>query len=225
MASVLDGVRVLDLSWGIAGPIAGMLLADHGADVDQDRAARRRPVPGPAGYDVWLRGRRSAVLDLKAGRRPRPLPDLVDGADVVLESFSPGTTTRLGLDADTLLGPQPAAGRLLDHRLRAARRPIATGPATTPSWPPGSASSTSSAATSAAPSPTCTARSRSSPTSRSPTAWRPARPARDRSSPTRPWPSLGAAFLATTGHQRRPVRPRAHRAGASTSRRRSSRPP
>ena len=33
MASVLDGVRVLDLSWGVAGPITGMLLADHGADV------------------------------------------------------------------------------------------------------------------------------------------------------------------------------------------------
>src|SRR5438067_1909862 len=33
MASVLDGVRVLDLSWGVAGPITGMLLADHGGDV------------------------------------------------------------------------------------------------------------------------------------------------------------------------------------------------
>src|SRR6187455_1714532 len=33
MTSVLDGIRVLDLSWGIAGPITGMLLSDHGADV------------------------------------------------------------------------------------------------------------------------------------------------------------------------------------------------
>ena len=41
MTGVLADLKVLDLSWGIAGPMAGMLLADHGAAGHQDRAARR----------------------------------------------------------------------------------------------------------------------------------------------------------------------------------------
>ena len=45
MPGALDGVRVLDLSWGIAGPLGVLLLAEQGADVDEGRAARRRPVP------------------------------------------------------------------------------------------------------------------------------------------------------------------------------------
>ena len=41
MTGVLDGIDVLDLSTGIAGPMTAMLLADHGAQRHQDRAARR----------------------------------------------------------------------------------------------------------------------------------------------------------------------------------------
>ncbi len=62
MASVLDGIRVLDLSGGVAGPITGMLLADHGADVVKIEPPGGDPFRGSAGYDVWLRGRRSAEL-------------------------------------------------------------------------------------------------------------------------------------------------------------------
>src|SRR6476659_3162372 len=64
MTSVLDGIRVLDLSWGIPGPITGMLVADHGADVVKIEPPGGDPWRGTPGYDVWLRGRRSAELDL-----------------------------------------------------------------------------------------------------------------------------------------------------------------
>jgi crotonobetainyl-CoA:carnitine CoA-transferase CaiB-like acyl-CoA transferase len=103
MASVLEGVRVLDLSSGIAGPVTGMLLADHGADVIKVEPAGGDPFRGNPGYDVWLRGRRSVELDLHAPADRDRFLALVDTADVVLESFSPGTTARLGIDAETLL--------------------------------------------------------------------------------------------------------------------------
>ncbi len=108
MTSVLEGVRVLDLSSGVAGPITGMLLADHGADVIKVEPPGGDPFRGSPGYDVWLRGRRSAELDLRAAADRDCFLALADRADVVLESFSPGTTARLGIDADTLLARNPA---------------------------------------------------------------------------------------------------------------------
>ena len=76
MASVLEGVRVLDLSSGVAGPITGMLLADHGADVIKVEPPGGDPFRGNPGYDVWLRGRRSVELDLHVAGRPGALRSL-----------------------------------------------------------------------------------------------------------------------------------------------------
>src|SRR4051812_10969104 len=107
MASVLEGLKVLDLSSGIAGPVAGMLLADHGADIVKVEPPGGDPLRGTAGYDAWIRGRRSAELDLKDEEDRATFLALVSDADVVLESFSPGTTTRLGIDANTPLAINP----------------------------------------------------------------------------------------------------------------------
>src|SRR5256885_9495482 len=107
MASVLEGVKVLDLSWGIAGPVTGMLLADHGADVVKIEPPGGDPFRGTPGYDAWIRGRRSAEFDLTADDDRATFHALARGADVVLESFSPGTTARLGIDAATLLATNP----------------------------------------------------------------------------------------------------------------------
>src|SRR3954469_2772106 len=103
MTSVLDGIRVLDLSSGIAGPVAGMLLSDHGADVVKIEPPGGDPWRGTPGYDVWLRGRRSAELDLGTDADRDVFYALADAADVVLETFGPGTAARLGVDAKTLL--------------------------------------------------------------------------------------------------------------------------
>jgi crotonobetainyl-CoA:carnitine CoA-transferase CaiB-like acyl-CoA transferase len=107
MTGVLDGVRVLDLSSGIAGPVAGMLLADHGADVVKIEPPGGDPRRGTPGYDTWLRGRRSAELDLHDPSDRATFLALARDADVVLESFSPGVTARLGIDAQTLLAANP----------------------------------------------------------------------------------------------------------------------
>jgi crotonobetainyl-CoA:carnitine CoA-transferase CaiB-like acyl-CoA transferase len=107
MAGVLDGVRVLDLSWGVAGPITGMLLSDHGADVTKVEPPGGDPFRGGPGYDVWLRGRRSVILDLKDPAGREQFLSLLDGVDVLLESFAPGTLDRLGLAGADLLQLNP----------------------------------------------------------------------------------------------------------------------
>ncbi|HZP28890.1 MAG TPA: CoA transferase, partial [Acidimicrobiia bacterium] len=107
MTGVLQGVRVLDLSWGVAGPVAGMLLADHGADVVKIEPPGGDPFRGTPGYDTWLRGRRSAVLDLGDPADRATFLALARDADVLVESFSPGVTERLAIDAATLLDLNP----------------------------------------------------------------------------------------------------------------------
>jgi crotonobetainyl-CoA:carnitine CoA-transferase CaiB-like acyl-CoA transferase len=102
MTGVLDGVRVLDLSSGIAGPIATMLLADHGAEVTKIEPPAGDPFRSLSGYRVWGRGKRSAVLDLKNVDDARTFRALVSTADVLVESFSPGTTQRLGVSYEDL---------------------------------------------------------------------------------------------------------------------------
>ena len=87
----LDGLRVLDLSWGIAGPMTGMLLADSGADVTKIEPPGGDPFRAQLGYRVWQRGKRSAVLDLKNADDRDAFLALAKHADVVLESFAPGT--------------------------------------------------------------------------------------------------------------------------------------
>jgi crotonobetainyl-CoA:carnitine CoA-transferase CaiB-like acyl-CoA transferase len=108
MTSVLNGIRVVDLSWGVAGPVAGMLLSDHGADVVKVEPPGGDPFRGTPGYEVWLRGRRSVVLDLRETDGRARLLELVDGADVLLESFAPGTLDQLGLASEDLLARNPA---------------------------------------------------------------------------------------------------------------------
>src|ERR1017187_3934073 len=93
---VLDGIRVLDLSWGIAGPVAGMLLSDHGAQVTKVEPPGGDPFRALPGNQVWLRGRRSIVLDLRASDDGEHFRELVSRADVVLTSFGPGVREKLG---------------------------------------------------------------------------------------------------------------------------------
>lgn len=102
MTGVLSGVRVLDLSWGVAGPAAAMLLCTHGADVTRIERPGEDPFTGWLDYRVYHRGKRSAVLDLADANDRDLFLTLASNADVLIESFAPGSTTRLGIDYATL---------------------------------------------------------------------------------------------------------------------------
>jgi crotonobetainyl-CoA:carnitine CoA-transferase CaiB-like acyl-CoA transferase len=107
MTGVLAGVRVIDLSWGIAGPMAAMLMGDHGADVIKVEKPDGDPFRGMLGYKVWQRNKRSVVLDLQSEAGREDLHALLATADVVIESFAPGTLEKLGIGCEALLARYP----------------------------------------------------------------------------------------------------------------------
>src|SRR5262249_20955088 len=100
----LEGVTVIDLSWGTAGAVTTMLLADRGATVVKVEPPGGDPCRSEAGYVVWNRSKRSVVLDLREPGDLDAFRDLAARADVLVESFAPGVTARLGIDEPTLHG-------------------------------------------------------------------------------------------------------------------------
>lgn len=110
MTGPIDGLRVLDCSTGTAGPQATGLLADYGADVVWVEPPGGDPGRGrrPAAASVENRGKRSIVLDLADDGARQPLLELVDRADVFVESWAPGIAESLGLGYEALHARNPA---------------------------------------------------------------------------------------------------------------------
>jgi len=108
--TALQGIRVVDFTHFIAGPLATMILADMGADVIKIEAPERGDelryyppaVPGlqsQGGPFVWSnRNKRSVALDLKSPDGLAVARDLIAQADVIVENFSTGVMKRFGLD-------------------------------------------------------------------------------------------------------------------------------
>ncbi|MFI9554734.1 CaiB/BaiF CoA transferase family protein [Nonomuraea endophytica] len=108
----LAGVRVLELAGLAPGPFAGMMLADHGADVlrvDRVKAVTDRPRT-----DVMDRGKQTVGLDLKSPEGVRVFKELARNADVVIEVFRPGVAERLGIGPADLheINPRLVYGRM-----------------------------------------------------------------------------------------------------------------
>jgi crotonobetainyl-CoA:carnitine CoA-transferase CaiB-like acyl-CoA transferase len=110
----LDGIRVIDLTTVISGPVCAMILADQGADVIKVEPpggdiARRTAGDGEftAMFVSANRGKRSIALDLKQPAALAALRRLIAGADVLVQNFRPGTMRRLGLDEPELRAANP----------------------------------------------------------------------------------------------------------------------
>ena len=105
MPGALDGVQILDLSWGVAGALGTLLLAEQGADVIKVEPPGGDPFRQYSGYAVWNRSRRSVTVDLKNPAGADAFRKLAAGADVLVETFRPGVTDRLGIGMCRKTGP------------------------------------------------------------------------------------------------------------------------
>ncbi len=113
-AGPLAGLRVVDLSHHLGGPLAGMALGQLGADVvkveppEGDAWRQVDDVDGESRqFHAANRDKRGIVLDLKRADGRAALRALVDGADVLLHSFAPGVAERLGAGAAELCARNP----------------------------------------------------------------------------------------------------------------------
>ena len=103
----LDGVRVLDLTGGVAGPIGVLQLAEHGADVIKVEPPGGRPDRSSPASRAYNRSRRSVALNLKDPDGVSVFRELCATADVLVEAFGPGTMSGFGLDYESLRADFP----------------------------------------------------------------------------------------------------------------------
>ncbi len=108
MPGALEGLRVVDMTTGLAGPLATMTLGDHGADVVKVEPPSGDPQRSYVGSVVTNRGKRSVVLDLDNASNRDRLLELAATADVLVESFAPGYLAARDLDYATMSAELPA---------------------------------------------------------------------------------------------------------------------
>jgi len=112
----LQGIRVLDLSRVLAGPLCTQILADHGAEVikveppigDETRSYGPPFVEGSGAYYYALNRNKTCIaLDLKRAEAREIVERMLKSADIVIENFLPGTMEKWGFDYDTLAARHP----------------------------------------------------------------------------------------------------------------------
>jgi crotonobetainyl-CoA:carnitine CoA-transferase CaiB-like acyl-CoA transferase len=107
VAGPLTGFTVIDLTSGLAGPLACMLMADNGANVIRVTPPGGMPVMDANGYPVWNRGKKGVVIDIRTREGAQVLERLLAKADVLVEDFAPGALDTLGLGYDALHARYP----------------------------------------------------------------------------------------------------------------------
>jgi crotonobetainyl-CoA:carnitine CoA-transferase CaiB-like acyl-CoA transferase len=111
------GMKVIDLSGGVAGPSCAMMLAQHGADVIKVETPHNggdwyrilgRTYEDHSAFSLYgTLGKRSLALDLKTAEGKEILWRLVRGADVFIEGFRPGTIQKYGFGYDAVSAKEP----------------------------------------------------------------------------------------------------------------------
>ena len=119
MTLPLEGIRVIEVGQALAGPLAGVLMADMGADVIKiekpdggDDARIWGPPFGPDGvtslyFHSQNRNKRSVVLDLKRAADVEALHKLCETADILIQNLRPGVVDEIGVGPETMLKRHP----------------------------------------------------------------------------------------------------------------------
>ena len=113
MGGPLEGIRVLDLSQVVAGPLATQILAEQGAEVIKVEpiGGELTRVTGPDHirglYANCNRGKRCLAVDLASPDGVEIVLSLAERSDVVVQNFRPGVVERLGIDFDTVAARNP----------------------------------------------------------------------------------------------------------------------
>jgi crotonobetainyl-CoA:carnitine CoA-transferase CaiB-like acyl-CoA transferase len=108
MSQIFDGIRVIDLTQGMCGSMAGMILADYGAEVIRLEPPGGDPMWGDPAYLLWQRGKKSVAPDWDSSEGRAQVRRLVEGADIFIEGMRPGEAAALGLAYETLRASNPA---------------------------------------------------------------------------------------------------------------------
>ena len=114
MSGALDGIRVLDASQMLAGPLCGVRLGDLGADVLKIEPpggdnTRRLTGSGAGYFPMYNRNKASLELDLKSEAGKATALALIDVADILIENFRPGAMAAQGFGYEALSARNPAA--------------------------------------------------------------------------------------------------------------------
>ena len=116
MSGPLDGIRVIDLTSMISGPLCTAMLGDQGADVikvenpgggDHTRAGANRRGGFSASFLHNNRNKRSVVLDLKSEAGRAAMLAIAEGADVFVQNFRPGVAERIGVGEEAIRAVAP----------------------------------------------------------------------------------------------------------------------
>jgi crotonobetainyl-CoA:carnitine CoA-transferase CaiB-like acyl-CoA transferase len=125
MPGILDGIRVIDLSQGIAGALASLLLAEQGADVIKVEPPGGDPTREiEPGFFIWNRSKRGVTLDLNLAADRDRLRTLLERSDVMIESFTIAQSQRFQIDYANLKAAYPhlvhckISGYGMDHPWR-----------------------------------------------------------------------------------------------------------
>jgi crotonobetainyl-CoA:carnitine CoA-transferase CaiB-like acyl-CoA transferase len=127
----LQGMRVVEIGQIVAGPAAGLILGDMGADVIKieppDAGTPSRPGNQRNGTFFYLnRNKRGIVLDLASPEGRQIAMQLIRRADVLIENMAPGTMDRLGTGLRESARREPATRVLQPERLSEGSLPVST---------------------------------------------------------------------------------------------------